>query len=100
MAEEDKKKNIILISIMIIALVGTLFLVLKKDEQYIAPSTSLEDALVDFDGGPTISNRVESDIFSSEDFKSLQEYSDQAFELEPRGKKNPFEPFRALPEPR
>ena len=98
MAKEDKKKNIILISIMILAILGTLFLVLKKNPNTVDNKKSLEDTLIDFKSGPSIPHRVESDIFSSDDFNNLQEYSDNSFQLEPRGKINPFKPFNALSE--
>ncbi len=96
MAKDEKKKNIILISIMILSVIGTLFLVFKKDKNDVNVANTLEDTLVDFQSGPTITNRVESDILSSSEFNELQEYGTLDFELEPRGKKNPFKGFDVL----
>jgi len=93
MANSDKKKNIILLSIMAVAIIGTLYLILHKDNK-VEISGSIEDSLIQEVNNTTeVSANADSDVFDSPAFKSLEEYSEETLILSPKGKRNPFEPF-------
>ena len=93
MEKSDKKKNTVLVVIMVVAIIGTLWFVLR-DEDRIEFADDLDNI---FNSGVRIPGQAEIDVFSSETFKSLEDYSNKDLLLEPRGKENPFKPFDITP---
>ncbi len=94
MEPANKKKNIALVIIMVVAITGTIFFI-SKNKNSIEVSDNFDDI---FDSGVTIPEQIEVDIFSSETFSTLEDYSDKDLDLEPRGKTNPFKPFKIIEE--
>lgn len=88
---KEQQKNIILIVIMA-AVIGVTAFLLMRDTQDV--TTSVNDTLNQTGTTPTIPTRIENDIFTSSEFKDLKDYSPTSFPLQPKGRDNPFVPFR------
>lgn len=87
---KEKQKNIIF-GVLIIVVIGVTAFMLLRDKNKITKSVS--DTLNPTITTPKIPERIENDIFTSTEFKELQDYSPSSFPLEPKGKDNPFLPF-------
>ncbi|MGB0757697.1 MAG: hypothetical protein ACPGO5_04555 [Patescibacteria group bacterium] len=87
---KETQKNILLAVVMIVAIGGTLFFVNKNSDT--SDRRSLEDTLNPV-GSSGVPQRVEDDIFESDEFNELEDYSPVSFPLEPKGRENPFTPF-------
>ena len=89
--DKEQKKNIILGVVMAVIVIGTLIIFFKSRTPRTAVN-SVDDTYVP-QRSVAIPSRVEEDIFQSEEFIELEDYTPSSFPLEPRGRENPFQPF-------
>jgi len=89
---DQKKKNMILIGIMVLIVVVTLYIVLKDDSGN--DVTTVEDSIFSSNDVVPVPKGLDENIFQSDDFKRLQDFSSGELNIEERGRVNPFEPFQ------
>lgn len=87
-----KNKNLILLVLMIAAIGLTVFLLLQKNGG--SDVKTIEDSVLLDAPAPRIPQGLSEEIFSSDDFKKLEDFSDKNLEVDKKGRVNPFEPFQ------
>jgi hypothetical protein len=91
---DQKKKNVILVTVMVIIIGVTVFIAFK-DKFIGGPDFNIDDTLISpaFPGS-RIPKNIAEEVFLSTDFKDLKDYSTRELSTSTEGRSNPFEPFQ------
>lgn len=89
---DQKKKNIILISLMVAAVGLTMYVLLKNDSG--DSVKTVEDSIYQPGTATPVPANLDESIFESDEFKKLEDFSKQNLDTSKKGRVNPFEPFQ------
>lgn len=89
--DAQKKKNMIMIAASVLVLVFTAWYLINNLRSPGPPPSEIRDQ--SFDPQKKEDPTSSQDIFSNSLYRQLEDFNRRSFDLAPRGRSNPFEPF-------